>query len=31
MTMKGVATYDTIDVDFLKHLAEDANANPRRN
>lgn len=26
MTMKGVATYDTIDVDFLKHLAEDANA-----
>jgi len=26
-----VATYDTIDVDFLKHLAEDANANPRRN
>ena len=26
MTMKGVASYDTIDVDFLKHLAEDANA-----
>lgn len=26
MTMKGVAMYDTIDVDFLKHLAEDANA-----
>ena len=26
MTMKGVATYDTIDVDFLKHLAEDGNA-----
>ena len=26
MIMKGVATYDTIDVDFLKHLAEDANA-----
>jgi hypothetical protein len=26
MVMKGVAIYDTIDVDFLKHLAEDANA-----
>jgi hypothetical protein len=26
MIMKGVAMYDTIDVDFLKHLAEDANA-----
>lgn len=26
MTMKGVAMYDTIDVDFLRHLAEDANA-----
>jgi len=26
MTMKGLAIYDTIDVDFLKHLAEDANA-----
>ncbi len=26
ITMKGVATYDTISVDFLKHLAEDANA-----
>lgn len=26
MTMKGVAQYDTISVDFLKHLAEDANA-----
>jgi hypothetical protein len=26
MTMKGVASYDTISVDFLKHLAEDANA-----
>ena len=26
MVMKGVAMYDTIDVDFLKHLAEDANA-----
>ena len=26
MTMKGVAMYDTISVDFLKHLAEDANA-----
>ncbi len=26
MTMKGIAVYDTIDVDFLKHLAEDANA-----
>jgi hypothetical protein len=24
MTMKGIAAYDTIDVDFLKHLAEDA-------
>ncbi len=24
MTMKGVAAYDTIDVDMLKHLAEDA-------
>ncbi len=26
MVMKGVAMYDTISVDFLKHLAEDANA-----
>lgn len=26
MTMKGVAMYDTIPVDYLKHLAEDANA-----
>lgn len=26
MIMKGIAVYDTIDVDFLKHLAEDANA-----
>ncbi|MGB0916673.1 MAG: DUF4920 domain-containing protein [Flavobacteriales bacterium] len=26
MTMKGIAVYDTISVDFLKHLAEDANA-----
>ncbi|MFT6210183.1 MAG: hypothetical protein ACJATE_000792 [Bacteroidia bacterium] len=26
MTMKGLAVYDTIDVDFLKHLAEDGNA-----
>ena len=26
ITMKGVAMYDTISVDFLKHLAEDANA-----
>ena len=26
MIMKGVAMYETIDVDFLKHLAEDANA-----
>ena len=26
MVMKGIASYDTIDVDFLKHLAEDANA-----
>lgn len=26
MTMKGIAQYDTISVDFLKHLAEDANA-----
>ncbi|MFT4544618.1 MAG: hypothetical protein ACI9UR_002851 [Bacteroidia bacterium] len=26
MTMRGVAMYDTINVDFLKHLAEDANA-----
>lgn len=26
MTMKGVAMYDTIGVDMLKHLAEDANA-----
>jgi hypothetical protein len=26
MTMKGVAMYDTINVDYLKHLAEDANA-----
>ena len=26
MVMKGIAMYDTIDVDFLKHLAEDANA-----
>ncbi len=26
MTMKGVAMYDTISVDYLKHLAEDANA-----
>lgn len=26
MTMKGIAMYDTISVDFLKHLAEDANA-----
>lgn len=26
MTMKGVAMYDTIDVDMLKHLAEDAKA-----
>jgi hypothetical protein len=24
MTMKGLAMYDTIDVDMLKHLAEDA-------
>jgi hypothetical protein len=24
--MKGIAMYDTIDVDFLKHLAEDAKA-----
>jgi len=24
MTMKGVASYDTIDVDMLKHFAEDA-------
>jgi hypothetical protein len=24
MTMKGVAMYDTLDVDYLKHLAEDA-------
>lgn len=26
MTMKGIAMYDTIPVDYLKHLAEDANA-----
>ena len=26
MVMKGVAMYDTLDVDYLKHLAEDANA-----
>ena len=26
MTMKGVAMYDTLSVDYLKHLAEDANA-----
>lgn len=26
MTMKGIAMYDTISVDYLKHLAEDANA-----
>ena len=26
MTMKGVASYDTLNVDYLKHLAEDANA-----